>query len=238
MPIAPAIFAVAIGAGTAAVAVAGVLLAVQETRRQQREWAKWAADRGWRHESHSMSAFLGLRAEPFGKGLSQAVNVITGTWDGLPFTMYHFTRRVGLGRSSKTYLRTVAQFRCAARFPSLTLRHGTPPTLRTDLDFESADFNRAYEVLCEDERFAHSVVHPRLMAALLDGPLRQANVSLEAGTVTVWCEDHLMRASGTRLPRQLAHLVGLIPAHVWRDHGAEVPVRTDQGPGPAATPDD
>ncbi|NLT30125.1 MAG: hypothetical protein GXX86_06655, partial [Propionibacterium sp.] len=59
-----------------------------------------------------------------------------------------------------------------------------------------------------------SVVHPRFIDALLQGPLAGANLTLENGVVTVWQDSHLTFNAGTMLPRQLAGLVALFPRQV------------------------
>ncbi|MGJ3508369.1 hypothetical protein [Enemella sp. A6] len=228
------------GAITAAVVVGiGVLsgLALMpEIRRQRREWAKWAQARGWHHLAESRGVFGGLRAQPFGRGLAHASNIISGTWDGLPFTMYHYTRHTGVGKSSRTITATVAQFAGDADFPTLVVYRGELLNGSRDINFESAEFNRTYDVRCADERFAYQVVHPRFMHALMNSPLRDANFTLERGVVTVWMKDHVMRERGTQPPQALAELVRLIPRHVWADHGGTPPELNDDGPTPAVVP--
>lgn len=218
-----------------AIATGAAYFELQEVRRQQREWRQWAESRQWQYQPEDRTSYKQWRAAPFGKGHTRtANNIIEGVWDGLPVTFAHYTAVTGAGRSRRQVQRTVAQFRTSAKFPQLEIHRGPTANVTTDIQFESAKFNDAFDVRGPDHRFAFDVVHPRFMAALLDGKLGDAHVSFEDGLITVWCEGHVFRAKALSLIERLAYVVQMVPTHVWRDLGAEVPRVTKTGATPVA----
>jgi hypothetical protein len=105
-------------------------------------------------------------------------NVMWGTHDGLPMRLfdywYYDEQSDGHGGRTRTYHRfTCALLTIDAACPSLQLGHenffsrlGSAVGFK-DVELEYDDFNRAYRVKCDDQRFAFSLLDGRMMEWLL-----------------------------------------------------------------------
>ena len=133
--------------------------------------------------SYSLDDPLGLLGEPFAlfqKGDGRGVeNVVSGVWQGLDLRAfdywYYDESSDSEGRTSKTYHR----FDCVlmlvdARCPRLSIgeenvltRIADALTFR-DIEFESEEFNRRFNVKGDDPRFATAFCDARMMQWLLD----------------------------------------------------------------------
>jgi hypothetical protein len=84
-----------------------------------------------------------------------------------------------------------------------------------DIDFESAEFSRAYHVTCADRRWAYDMLHPAAIQHLLDSPRGRIDFS----------ERHAAtRGSGlmsieeiSRSMRTIGGLLQLMPRHVVQE---------------------
>ena len=134
--------------------------------------------------SYSAEDPFGLVSEPFalfGKGDGQGVeNVMWGTWQAIDlkaFDFWYYERTSdGRGGSTKTYYR----FDCAivpiqAACMRLTITHENVLTRLGnalsfhDIQFESEDFNKAYNVRSADKKFANDLIDARMMQWLMAG---------------------------------------------------------------------
>ena len=102
-----------------------------------------------------------------------------------------------------------------------------------DIEFESEDFNRAWRVEAGDAKFAHDVVHPRLMERLLRADARGVSLRVEGTDLLSWSSgSQQLDAIAGRLQVMCA-LVDAIPRFVWQDHGYDPgPAGGPHGPGP------
>jgi len=125
---------------------------------------------------------FGTLSEPFrllrrgdGRGVE---NVMWGTWQSTELRQfdywYYDESTDGQGHRSRTYHR----FNCvitpvAATCAHLTIDHETVLTRLADalsfhdIEFESEDFNRAYDVKCSEPKFANDFVDARMIAWLM-----------------------------------------------------------------------
>ena len=132
--------------------------------------------------SFSAEDGFGTLSEPFrllqrgdGRGVE---NVMWGTWQGTDLRQfdywYYDESTDGQGHRSRTYHR----FNCvitpvAAACAHLTIDHENVLTRLADaltfhdIQFESEDFNRAYDVKCSEPKFANDFVDARMVAWLL-----------------------------------------------------------------------
>lgn len=89
-----------------------------------------------------------------------------------------------------------------------------------DLELESKAFNDTFRISCADDRYAHAVLHPRMMEWMLYNPglewqfAGNALVSWGSGSWTV--PDTLARLEA------MNRLIDLIPPFVLRDYGRMV----------------
>ena len=171
----PAVF---ILLGLVVVAGAAYLSYLAKQRRRE-AFATMAQQLGL---SYSMQDPFGLLSEQFAlfsKGDGQGMeNVVYGVWQGIDlraFDFWYFERTSdGKGGSSKTYYR----FDCAivpidAACMRLTITHENVLTRLADalsfhdIEFESEDFNKAYNVRSADKKFANDLIDARMMQWLL-----------------------------------------------------------------------
>ena len=166
----------------AAIALAGGVAWWQHQQKLKRRTAlnELAMSQGL---TYSVQDVAGLGRMPFGflrRGDDQGVeNVIHGELNGRPVNLFDFwvmhESTDGKGNRSRRYER----YTCAATqvadawWPAMTLK---PETILTrlgdkvglrDIDFESDDFNRAWNVTSRDRRFAYAFVDNRMMQWLL-----------------------------------------------------------------------
>jgi hypothetical protein len=208
-------------AGLLAVAVLVVVLAFRRVLARRRALAAWAARRGWRYEVAQPLLVDRFTGPPFGLGEARrATNAVFGHHDGRDLVAfdYEYVAQGGDGRRQRH------------SFSVLALQMGVPmPPLRVDpegwldrfvgrltgddVDLESDDFNRAFQVRCPDRRFASDVLHPRMMELLLEHP--QLGWRFEQDSM-------LVVAAGRRTPAQLDAtlavmdaITDLVPEFVW-----------------------
>lgn len=153
-------------------------------------------------------------AEPFAllhKGDGQGVeNVMSGVWQGVDLRQFDFwyyeESTDSQGHRSKSYYR----FNCViapieAACAHLTIDHENVFTRLADalsfhdIEFESAEFNRAYQVKCDDKKFANDFVDARMMDWLLK---HGAGYSFEV------CGDRVLCAHKRLQPDELIPLLG------------------------------
>jgi hypothetical protein len=166
---------VAFAAIAAAIAFAGIYA----KRKRQQTFARFAVLQGLQYAPEDPYGLIGLRFALFRRGDGRGIeNVLWGTWHDTPlqaFDYWYYDESTdGKGNRSRTYHR----FECAvstvdAACPHLTLDHENLFTRLADhlamhdIEFESEDFNHAYNVKCDDERFAFAFVDARMIVWLM-----------------------------------------------------------------------
>jgi hypothetical protein len=157
---------------------------------------------------------FGTLSEPFQllrKGDGQGVeNVMWGSWRGLELRQFDFWYYEESSDSKGNRSRTYYRFSCVlcpidAACASLTIDHENLFTRLADalsfhdIEFESEEFNRKYNVKCSDKKFANDFVDARMIEWLMrhgDG------YSFEA------CADQLLVAHRWLQPVELTPLLG------------------------------
>ena len=159
--------------------IAVVLGKAYLTRKRQQAFARFAVLQVLQYAPEDPYGLVELPFALFQRGDGRGVeNVLWGTWHDTPlhaFDYWYYDESTdGKGNRSRTYHR----FECAittvdAGCPHLTLEHENLLTrladhlAMRDIEFESEDFNRAYNVKCDDERFAFAFVDARMVAWLM-----------------------------------------------------------------------
>ncbi|HXF71312.1 MAG TPA: hypothetical protein VNO79_01710 [Actinomycetota bacterium] len=189
-------------------------------------WLSWYLKAKRRKELALAASQLGLSfapVDPFGclgypfallrRGDGRGVeNVLWGTWQGMPVRAfdywYYEEQQTSKGRRSRSY----RHFSCAVteieaacsplrlERENLLTRLADHLALR-DLEFESEEFNRRFNVKGEDRRFAHAFVDARMMDWLLTVP---GEFSFEV------CGRWLLCYSRRRAPFDLVPLLGTL----------------------------
>lgn len=86
-----------------------------------------------------------------------------------------------------------------------------------DIDFESADFNAVWRIKAGDAKYAHDIVHPRMMERLLRSDAQGMAIRIEGSAVYSWAAD---RHGPDDLARRLGVLTAvarLIPDFVYQE---------------------
>lgn len=110
----------------------------------------------------------------FDEGHSKsAYNTIYGKKDGLDTIITDYKYTVGSGKNSHTYRRTYCLVTVASQLPALLVRpegfldHVAAMVGFNDINFESAEFNNAFHVTCDDRRAAYDLITQKMMEFLL-----------------------------------------------------------------------
>lgn len=198
-------------AGFVVLAIAAAYLSYHFKRKRREALALMATQLGLEYSPQDVVGCLGypfaLLARGDGRGTE---NVLWGTWQGVPVTefdyWYYEESTDSKSRRSKTYYRfscTVTQIEAQCAYLSLD-REGVLTRLADhlglhDIEFESDDFNRRFNVRCADRKFANDVIDSRMMQWLLgvDGAFR-----FEVSGTWVLCY------SGRLRPMDLVPLLG------------------------------
>ncbi len=233
--------------GDSSLLVLGLLLApvvlalgIWSQRRRTRTIQAWATAAGWRYVGSDPSLVTRWRGTPFGVGHGHQVSdLVTGRFAGRPSMSFTYRYRTGSGKEESTYTFHVVATSLPAYLPNLQL---TPEHLgariarafgRQDIQFESEDFNRAWRVQAGVERFAHDVLHPRLMERLLQ-PDARMNLRIEATDILCWAPGSTSLSRVAARLGVLAAVVDAVPRFVWQDHGYDPGYGPDAGrPGVA-----
>lgn len=208
--------------------------------RRNRRIRAWAAASGWTYVGRDGSLVNRWRGEPFGKGDSRtASDVLVGRWAGRPAVSFTYSFRTGSDDDESTHTYHVIALPLPAYLATLEL---TPEDVgtrlarvfgRQDIQFESEEFNRAWRVTSPNPKFAHDVVHPRLMERLMRADARGVRLRISGTDILTWTEGvtDLERIAG-RLGLMTA-VIESVPRYVWQDHGYDpgppVPGRGREG---------
>jgi hypothetical protein len=205
-------------------AVAGIAyLAYWQKKQRRLGFALVARQLGLTYTQDDPYGLLGAPFEMFQKGDGRGVeNVIAGTWQGdevRAFDYWYYEESSdGQGHTSRTYHR----FDCAilpmgAACPHLLIGEETFFTRLAgalsfhDIEFENEGFNRAFNVKCEDRKFANDVVDSRMIDWLVaNGENAKFEVTGSGALVAIERCD----------PRELVGLLGLARGFV--DHVPKV----------------
>jgi hypothetical protein len=213
-----------------ALVIGGVVyVVVQQGRvdRQERvaKLSAGAAEYGWQYTEKDMSLVDRFAGEPFGKGYSRSTaDVLRGTRRGREFVAFSYSYTEGSrDNGSTTYVHTVAVLSLPCVTPMLQIgREGRVAKLldfvgRRDLQLESAEFNDAFRVDTDDEKFAYTVLHPRLMRWLLDSPRADYTpFRFERGALLAWQKDTIEVPKAQWMVDYLSDVADQVPSFVWK----------------------
>lgn len=209
-------------------------------KARRRMFEAWAARHGWRYADLDRDLAKRWKGTPFGAGHARkATEVLAGQYAGRPALSFTYVWTVGGGKSETTHTAHVVVLFLPVSLPTLEL---TPEGFGTrvakafggqDIQLESEDFNRAWRVESGDLRFAHQVLHPRLMHRLLEPDFARRNVRIEGDAILGWTGGRTVLDNVLPLMSRLAVVADAIPDHVWLDRGAVPPRRQDESPRPA-----
>jgi hypothetical protein len=147
---------------------------LQYLRRQM--WQRLAARYGMRFNPDDPFDIPGrFPFALFQEGHSRrASNCLDGTYQNVPVILFDYRYKTGSGKSETTHNLSALLARLNIHCPKLVIR---PETVLDrfaafvgfgDINFESEEFNRAFNVHCADKKFAYDICHPQMMEFLLE----------------------------------------------------------------------
>lgn len=144
----------------------------------------------------------------------------TGTWRERPAEFFNFHYQTGSGKHVQHHHLSVVLIRLPRAFPELRIHpegifHKLGQAVGFgDIDFESVEFSRRFEVRSPDKKFAYDFCHTRMMEHLLARP--NAALELEGEVLASYRAGRLEAAD---LPSRLDDLVALhelMPGYLFR----------------------
>jgi len=213
-----------------AVVAAGIWFSYYLKKKRRDELAVFAKQYGLTYSREDPYDLLGYDFKLFRQGDGRGCeNVLAGAWQGVPVKeadyWYYTESTDGEGHRTKSYKYfsvVVADMGCSMPYVSVAKENlftrmadhmGFP-----DIDFESEDFNREFNVKSEDREFAFKLVDARMMQFLMDSG-GKFGFEVRGPTVLTYC--HKMK------PLELVPLFGTakgfhdhIPRLVWNEYGA------------------
>jgi hypothetical protein len=240
---------VAIGAG--AVIVSLWLWDGFSEERQQSAMAKFARATGWDFAFQTMDYTRWFRGYPFDQGREpRDLTAVQGTYSGrrcASFTHEVVTSIQGENKQTECWQITLVELPYPLSVVEITPEDGAAKAEIAiggqDIKFESQAFNDAWRVRAGNLKYAHDVIHPRMMERLLKPDAAGIAIRIEGRAVLSW-------QAGRRGPEDLARRLGvltsvakLIPDFVlrefeyeWKRLEEEARKREENAPGWAKTP--
>lgn len=213
--------------GAAVVVVAWVLQHLAHRSKVAR-FTAFAAQRGWRYTEKDRSLVDRFEGQPFGGGHGRRVrHVLEGPYRGRDILAFEYTykERTGSGEDSSesTYYFTVASLATPVARPRLeVVREGLGRRLLglvgvRDLQLESEEFNRAFHIRAESDRFAYDILHPRMMEWLLaDRRALSVPFRFEGADLVTWRRGRIEPATVNALLDYLCDVMEHTPSFVWK----------------------
>jgi hypothetical protein len=215
-------------AGLAFAGLGGLAAAALGIERYRR--ARFVAEaqaRGWTYSARDRELPHRWQTWPFGTGrMRRARHVLRGSIGGRPCLAFEYTFRHRVpggpqGPAEAVATWTVAAVAMPVRMPRIVVARLGPigriaaALGRQSVEFESEDFNRRFRVRSDDPRTASDVLHPRMMAALLEGPFYDFRME-STDALSCWPGRMRLDEVDDRL-RFLSRVVDGVPGFVWRD---------------------
>jgi len=172
---------------------AAIGVAIWFGRKRRKELIAWAASKGLSF-SHVKDRTFDDRYPEFGclrRGHSRyAHNIAEGTWGSRLVTCFDYHYATGSGKNRHDYHFSAVLLRSDVRLQPLRIRpEGIFDKVTEffgvdDIDFESAEFSRAFHVKAAEKRWAYDVLHVRTMEFLLGMP--RMSIQFNDHDVLVW----------------------------------------------------
>lgn len=219
-----------------------IVLALYLQHQRDKVIQAWCARTGWTYVGNDPSLIERWHGEPFNAGYYRRVSeLVTARFAGLQAISFSYRYTTGGGKNSSTHVFHVVALPLPAYLPTLEITpEGVGAKLAKafggqDIQFESEDFNRAWRVEAWDVKFAHDVVHPRLMARLMRSDAQGVSLRIEGTDILSWISGSQQLDSIAGRLQLLGAVVDAVPRYVWQDHGYDPGPATGEprlGPGP------
>ncbi|MEV5960258.1 hypothetical protein AB0L70_00760 [Kribbella sp. NPDC051952] len=221
------LFAVLVGAGL-------FYFSYIRAKKRRELFAGFAAQQGWSYVQANNMLAGQWAGTPFQTGDNRRVqNVLSGPFNGHQMVAFdysyqtHSTDSHGR-RTTQTHKFGVVVLQLPGTLPHLEVTHEgifggavANAFCFRDIQFESDQFNRAFRVKADDERFGHAVVTPRMMELLL--ARGEIGWRIEGNSLVGWDKGAHDPTEVMNRLALLQQVVLQVPPYVWRDYAGVDP---------------
>ncbi|MCJ7826907.1 MAG: DUF3137 domain-containing protein [Demequinaceae bacterium] len=190
--------------------------------------AKFASVNKWEFSIGTpayLHASRALHSFPVDQGVNQRDTAcISGTYNGRRCSSFTHEYEIGTGdekRHTERWQITVVELEYPLKtvdiLPDDVLAKFAKSLGGQDIDFESADFNRKWRVMARDLKYAHDIVHPRMIERLLRPDADGLAIRVEGRAVMCWRWERRGPADLARRLGVLTSIAKLIPEFVLRE---------------------
>ena len=192
------------------------------------EFTAFAAQRGWRYISGTPRSSNGSSATRSARDTAATPSTCcaASTAAGRSWRSSTATRRPTVAvkdRRTETYRFTVVALALPAGKPTLQVsREGFGRKLLgfvgvRDLQLESEQFNEAFHIKTDNDRFAYDVLHPRMMEWMLaDQRAQSTPFRFERGDLMTWDRGKIDLPKVEWMLEYLCDIVDQVPSFVWK----------------------
>lgn len=176
-----------------ALAVVAIGIAWYFSSARRKKLTAWAASRGLRFDPRADGSFddrySAFKCLSIGHSRS-ARNVAEGTHDGRAIVAFDYRYVIGHGKHRQVHNLSAIVLSSAIPLRPLQIRSENVFDKvgeffgANDIDFESAEFSRAFHVKSPDKRWAYDVLHQRTIEFLLSMP--QFSIQFGGQEMIVW----------------------------------------------------
>lgn len=180
---------------------------------------------GWEYVERTPEYRFRFRSYPFNQGTDREdIDVLRGTFHGRKCATY--TRRYDAGSNDSSAMLSfqITMVELSVKLPTVDIVPEDAMSRVTSLlggvpiEFESAKFNRHWQVKANDARYAHALLHPRMLHRLNSHDAYGYAIRFEERAVIMWRAE---RAGTDDLARRLGvltALANLVPPHLEREY--------------------
>jgi hypothetical protein len=206
----------------AAVVIVAVILGSLAARKRRGELARLAARLGLQFSPDKDSAFAdgwSFLAKLARGSNRYAFNILSGEHEGHRVFVFDYHYRTGSGKNTQHHYLTFFILLLPGAFPELTIApEGLLSKLAqalgyADIDFESAEFSRAFCVRSKDKRFAYDVCNAQMMEYLLAN--RDLDLEIEGPALALTQDRRLSVAEIEGNLARLLRLRALLPGYLF-----------------------
>jgi hypothetical protein len=208
----------------------GAVWYFQYKARQKKiaEFTAFARQRGWTYTERDRSLVNRFLGDPFGQGHGRnAQHALRGEHRGRQIMAFEYsyqeTHGSGKDQRTETYRFTVVALSLPAGKPTLQVsREGFGRKLLglvgvRDLQLESEQFNEAFHIKTDNDRFAYDILHPRMMEWMLaDQRAQSAPFRFERGDLMTWNRGRIDLTKAGWMLEYLCDVVEQVPSFVWK----------------------
>jgi hypothetical protein len=205
-------------------------------KKRREAFAAFAAQQGFSYQPANHGLASQWAGTPFQTGDHwRVVNVLSGAYQSRQVVAFDYSYQTHTsngkgGRRTTTHKYGVVVMQLPGALPRLEVTHegifgGSVANALGfgDLRFESEQFNRAFRVEADDQRFGHAVIHPQMMEMLL--ARGEIGWRIEGNSLIGWdAGPHTPGEVMNRL-QLLQQVVDNVPPFVWADYADADPRR-------------